>query len=52
LQVIRRTIRTRPLEAEESPLLQAVAKERLLKTQQAGKGLAVLAVIWRLTVAL
>jgi hypothetical protein len=27
-------------EAEESPLLQAVTKERLVKTQQAGKGLA------------
>jgi hypothetical protein len=27
-------------EAEESPMLEAVARERLLKTQQAGKGLA------------
>jgi hypothetical protein len=27
-------------EAEGSPLLEAVAKERLVKTQQAGKGLA------------
>jgi hypothetical protein len=27
-------------EAEESTLLEAVAKERLVKTQQAGKGLA------------
>jgi hypothetical protein len=25
------------LEAEESPLLEAVARERLVKTQQAGK---------------
>jgi hypothetical protein len=27
-------------EAEESPLLEAVARERLMKTLQAGKGLA------------
>jgi hypothetical protein len=27
-------------EAEESPLLEVVARERLVKTQQAGKGLA------------
>jgi hypothetical protein len=27
-------------QAEESPLLEAVARERLVKTQQAGKGLA------------
>jgi hypothetical protein len=27
-------------EAEEFPLLEAVARERLVKTQQAGKGLA------------
>jgi hypothetical protein len=27
-------------EAEESPLLEAVARERLVKTQQTGKGLA------------
>jgi hypothetical protein len=27
-------------EAEESPLLEAVARERLVKTQQAGIGLA------------
>jgi hypothetical protein len=26
-------------EAEDSPLLEAVARERLVKTQQAGKGL-------------
>jgi hypothetical protein len=34
--------RTRKLEAEESPLLKAVSRERLVKTQQAGKGLGVL----------
>jgi hypothetical protein len=28
------------VEAEESPLLEAVVRERLVKTQQAGKGLA------------
>jgi hypothetical protein len=28
-------------EAEEFPLLETVARERLVKTQQAGKGLAV-----------
>jgi hypothetical protein len=42
-------------EAEESPLLEAVARERLVKTQQAGKGFAGAAVIcklWRLAVAL
>jgi hypothetical protein len=42
-------------EAEESPLLEAVAWERLLKTQQAGKGLAgnvVICELWRLAVAL
>jgi hypothetical protein len=27
-------------EDEESPLLEAITRERLLKTQQAGKGLA------------
>jgi hypothetical protein len=32
-------------EAEESPLLEAVAMERLVKTQQAGKGLACVAMI-------
>jgi hypothetical protein len=43
------------LEAEEFPLLAAVARERLVKTQQAGKRLAVAAVICellRLAVAL
>jgi hypothetical protein len=42
-------------EAEESPLLKAVAREWLLKTLQAGKGLAgavVICKVWRLAVAL
>jgi hypothetical protein len=42
-------------EAEESPLLEADAREQLVKTQQAGKGLVVAVVIcelWRLAVAL
>jgi hypothetical protein len=42
-------------EAEESPLLEAVAKEQLVKTQQAAKGLAgavVICELWRLAVAL
>jgi hypothetical protein len=42
-------------EAEESPLLEAVTKEQLVKTQQAGKGLAnavVICELWRLAVAL
>jgi hypothetical protein len=42
-------------EAEEQPLLEVVAGERLVKTQQPGKGLAVAVVIcelWRLAVAL
>jgi hypothetical protein len=42
-------------EAEESPLLEAVAKERLVKIQQAGKGLAgavVICELWRLAIAL
>jgi hypothetical protein len=37
-------------EAEESPLLEAVTRERLAKTQQAGKGLAgavVICELWR-----
>jgi hypothetical protein len=41
-------------EAEEPPMLVAVARERLVKTQQAGKGLACAVVIcelWRLAVA-
>jgi hypothetical protein len=32
--------RTWEREAEESPLLEAVAKEQLMKTQQAGKSLS------------
>jgi hypothetical protein len=42
-------------EAEESPLAEAVARERLMKTQQAGKGLGdavVICELWRLAVAL
>jgi hypothetical protein len=42
-------------EAEESPLLEAVARERLVKTQQAGKGLAdsvAICELWRLAVVL
>jgi hypothetical protein len=43
------------LEAEEFPPLQAVARERLLKTQQDGNGLAYAVVIcelWRSAVVL
>jgi hypothetical protein len=42
-------------EAEESPLLEAIARERLVKTQQAGKGLArsmVMCELWRLAMTL
>jgi hypothetical protein len=42
-------------EVEESPLLEAVARERLVKRQQAGKGLAgavVICELVRLVVAL
>jgi hypothetical protein len=42
-------------EAEESLLLKAVVRERLVKTQQAGKGLAgavMICEMWRLAVAL
>jgi hypothetical protein len=42
-------------EAEESPLLKTVTKERLAKAQQAGTGLAsavVICKVWRLAVAL
>jgi hypothetical protein len=42
-------------ETEESPLLEAVAREQLLKSQQAGKRLADTVVIcefWRSAVAL
>jgi hypothetical protein len=47
--------RTWEREAEESPLLEAVARVRLVKTQQAGKGLACAVVnceVWRLEIAL
>jgi hypothetical protein len=46
--------RTSEHEAEEFPLLEAVARERLVKTQQAGKGLAgavVICELWRLATA-
>jgi hypothetical protein len=42
-------------EAEESPLLEAVARERMVNIQQAAKGLACAVVIfelWRLAIAL
>jgi hypothetical protein len=42
-------------EAEESPLLEATAREQLAKTQHAGKGLVgavVICEMWRLVVAL
>jgi hypothetical protein len=42
-------------EAEETPLLETVARERLVKTQQAGKGLmgaVVIFELWRLEVVL
>jgi hypothetical protein len=42
-------------EAEESPLLEAVTRERLVKTPQAGKALAgavVICELWRVAVAL
>jgi hypothetical protein len=47
--------RTQTREAEKYPLLEAVANERLVKTQQARKGLAgavVICALWRLAVAL
>jgi hypothetical protein len=40
---------------EESPLLEAVARERLVKIQQAGKdlvGAVVICNVWRLTIVL
>jgi hypothetical protein len=42
-------------EAEESPLLEGVAREQLVKIQHAGKGLpgaVVICDLWRLAVAL
>jgi hypothetical protein len=47
--------RTRAREAEESPVLEAVARKRLVKIQKAGKGLSgtvVICELWRLAVAL
>jgi hypothetical protein len=47
--------RARAREAEESPPLEAAARERLMETQQAGKGLAgtvVICELWRLAMAL
>jgi hypothetical protein len=47
--------RTWEREADEIPLQETVARERLVKTQQAGKGLADAVVIresWKLAVAL
>jgi hypothetical protein len=43
------------VEAEESPLLEAVTRERLMKTQQAGKDLVsamLMWKVWRLAMAL
>jgi hypothetical protein len=47
--------RTNQLKAEESLLLEATAREQLVKTQQVGKGLVGAVVIcefWRLAVVL
>jgi hypothetical protein len=47
--------RTWKCEAESSALFEAVAKERMVKTEQAGKSLAgavVICELWRLAVAL
>jgi hypothetical protein len=47
--------RTSGREAKESQLLEAVARERLVKRQQAGKGLVgavVICKLWRLELAL
>jgi hypothetical protein len=41
--------------AEESPLFKAVARKRLVKTEQAGKGLegaVVICKVWKLAIAL
>jgi hypothetical protein len=46
---------TRRREAEESPLLEAVCREWLVKTQQAGKGLAgavVICEVWKSAIVL
>jgi hypothetical protein len=42
-------------EAAEFPLLEAVTRERMVKTQQAGKGLAgavVICKVWKIAIAL
>jgi hypothetical protein len=42
-------------EAEESPLLEVIARERLMKTQQSGKDLAgavVICELWKLMMTL
>jgi hypothetical protein len=55
LEVSRRSERTRACEAEESPLLEAVDRERLVKTEQAGKdfaGAVMICEVWRLAMAL
>jgi hypothetical protein len=46
--------RNRAREAKESPLLEAVAREQLMKTQQAGKdfaGAVVISELWRFAFA-
>jgi hypothetical protein len=43
------------VEAEESPLLEAIAREHLVKTHKAGKGLTgavVICELWRLAISL
>jgi hypothetical protein len=55
LRDIRTTVTTWAQEVEESPLLEAFASERLLKTQQAGKsltGAVMVCELWRLAIAL
>jgi hypothetical protein len=55
LESSRHSERTSEREAEECPLLEADTRERLVKTQQAGKYLAcavVISKLWRLTMAL
>jgi hypothetical protein len=47
--------RTCAREIEEAPMLEAVTRERLVKTQQAGKGMEgalVICELWKLAVAL
>jgi hypothetical protein len=44
--------RTWAHEAEESPLLEAFARERLVKTQQGLGGAVVICELWRIVVAL